>query len=622
MFNTQLQSGVYSEQPVQQASGTEAAAGLASGLMGLGQTFFQAEAQREKSAFERQKLEMKLQADEKTFLENESTAGLVNALTMTLDGAPNLVSGTSVAQQLFMRAAESGEYTQQQLLSVTKELKSVYGVSLGGMARSASAEDLSVEKVQIERQQIVDNAVAFVGEFKVKYNDEVKPFLDSSGRIKSDLSPEDVSKLVALGQSIQTREAAEVAAIKSRYEGFQQRSKLESRNLAITLENVILSTLPQIKAMPPGEGLAIFDKTVSDFRASLAINPNLLPEDIASHNAGMDAVVAIFRKDLTGERVNQANSDMQAQHAARLYNMAYSGSPTLQAVAALVAAGIPVSQEASDAARASLISFIGENPNKVSFNASQMVDDDDGNVQGKPLVRLLGENWTSTFANPQVAVDNITPYTVNGKVMTQADIVSEQFETAFQPITEEEQQNFYGKNGVYLQVIKAWSQKPEALQNIGADVLSRPRVRESLLRSNSEGLLQYLPHAMNMDLGFLGAGTILADKVKVSDSPEGYPILSGVEIPVVKGRTPMRDRSGKISLAGLNMGQRRYVAAAEQIEQINTLFKMQHDAAVNLSKVTGDKKFVQDVIASQMNAISMYSTFSDIQFALGNLIPE
>jgi hypothetical protein len=621
MFNTQLQSGVYSEQPVQQASGTEAAAGLASGLMGLGQTFFQAEAQREKSAFERQKLEMKLQADEKTFLENESTAGLVNALTMTLDGAPNLVSGTSVAQQLFMRAAESGEYTQQQLLSVSKELKSVYGVSLGGMARSASAEDLSVEKVQIERQQIVDNAVAFVGEFKVKYNDEVKPFLDSSGRIKSDLSPEDVSKLVALGQSIQTRESAEVAAIKSRYEGLQQRSKLESRNLAITLENVILSALPQIKAMPPGEGLASFDKTVSDFRASLAVNPNLLPEDIASHNAGMDAVVAIFRKDLTGERVNQANSDMQAQHAARLYNMTYSGSPTLQAVAALAAAGIPVSQEGSDAARASLISFIGENPNKVSFNASQMADDD-GNVQGKPLVRLLGENWTSTFANPQVAVDNITLYTVNGKVMTQADIVSEQFETAFQPITEEEQQNFYGKNGVYLQVIKAWSQKPEALQNIGADVLSRPRVRESLLRSNSEGLLQYLPHAMNMALGFLGSETILADKIKVSNSTEGYPVLSGIEIPVVKGRTPRRDRSGKISLAGLNLEQQRYVEALEQVEQINTLFKMQHDAAVNLSKVTGDKKFVQDVIASQMNAISMYSTLSDIQFALGNLIPE
>jgi hypothetical protein len=79
---------------------------------------------------------------------------------------------------------------------------------------------------------------------------------------------------------------------------------------------------------------------------------------------------------------------------------------------------------------------------------------------------------------------------------------------------------------------------------------------------------------------------------------------------------------GKISLIGLTLDQRRYVEVVEQMGQINTLFKMQYDAAVNVSRVTGDQKIVEDVIASQMNALAMFSRVDDFEAALGDLIPE
>ena len=601
MFNPQLQTGVYSAQPVAAPDGVAAAASLGSTLMDLGQTFFQAQSQRELAELKQQELAQKQLADQQALQSVEDISGVVNFF-VDIDANENRVAATRRLQEEWRSIRDSGKYSETQLAQMDAEFKKRTGRNLSSAYLSASEEQDKLSTLQEKQQQEAQTAVAFVSQFRGRYQAETQEFLNPDGSIKQDLSPEQTNKMIQIGRSIEMREAADLAAINAMENKTAARSKIESRNLALAIDNAILDQLDTIKSLPLGQGIALLDETFAKAKAGIAVNMNLLPEDRQAQEAAMNAVYNYYRDGLSGARTAQAQLDVSNVQALNVYNQTLASSDTAQAIAALQAAKIPLGPEETAAMRGLLISQVQANANAVVPPPGTSVDADgnfviNGKNTGVKFSQIKADEWKRQIT-PIRPVDPNKTFMINGQEKTQAQIYTDQLIVGLTPVTAEQKQSFFGQGGTYLATIDAWSKNPEALENISAGVLSNPDVRSAVVRSNSEAVAQYLPNVMQTTT-YPGM-KIVADVVTVTVDAKGYPVLAVPEYLKGGAKSP----------------------TTRAVDNVNRLFKLQHEAAVNISKVTGDESIVKDTVAAQMQALAQYSQFDERAAALSGLFEE
>lgn len=599
MFNPQLQTGVYSAQPVAAPDGVAAAASLGSTLMDLGETFFKVQSQREMLDLKKQEIAQKQLAEQQALQSTEDISAAVNIL-VDINANPNRLLSANKLRETVRKMAESGKYSETQMAEINKGFKVVTGKDVSSTYVDSERQQSEIDALRATQQQEAQTAVAFVSQFRVQYQDETNEFFNADGSMKQDLSVEQQQKLVQVGRSIRSREIAETAAIAAMNDQTVARSKNESMGIARTVQNAIVENWDRISALPTAEGLAEFEKLVAETSASISVNPNLLPEDRQSHQAGFDAVVALYRDRITGASAVNALKTVNGLAASRVYQEGLRLDPQLQAFEAQLQSGTSLNQEQAGAVAVIMKDHIVKNPNNAFAQQNAKVNaagnvEIDGKDTGVNYTEAKGKEVERIFS-PVSPISETKTFIVNGQERTQAAIYTDVIVGMISPVTSEQKMNFYGKGGVYLKVVETLAKNPKALENMGPAVLGNQDMRSAVVRSNSEAVAQYLPNVMQTTT--YPGWKIVADVVTVTVDAKGYPVLS----------IPNSLKGGAL--------------AAKAIDNVNRLFRLQHESAINIAKVTGDESIVKDTVASQMQALAQYSQLDEQAAALSGLFEE
>lgn len=575
-FQQTLQSQPSPAAPVQAPSATSAVAGVLEGALDMF------------SQYNQQQVAVK-QGEAKALFENTAA-----------DYANELASGWSDRSGQPLKAKE---WLRQQASSLGAELDpslrqevgerffKLTGERLFSGQTDAMKDQNEADKVRLEVQQRQATDIQYAFDYR-GLDAELSNMFNADGSLKEGVTAEQVA---AKGRTVRVQQEARLAVLqnqsasaKSQSEKLVAEQKIREAELLPALTRDMNNELERLSGLPAVQAVQELDALYAAASNQLQYT-NITGEGKNRIKASLDIVYNNLRDQLSGRRDQQAIAEINSVESLELFNMLYKASPTTRIVVAMKDNAISPTESMVQSAASDATKIMRDMEQGGPNRSRQLTGDetpDEVAMMEQQYRKIMSDNWVY-YSTPDKPVE--TPEQVNA--------MTNHLSIGMNPVNAEQRRNFFGRDGAYIKSLTEWSSNPNYLKNIGASVLNNPDIKGAFTQNNQRALASYLQGVMDQTVD----GSIFGEDVKASDiltvdNSGPYPRL-GIRRPSGADGGNNRPVSGE---------QAQYNRAQNAVNNLNMLFKLQYESAVNYGDVVGDEEMARETVNAQMRALANY----------------
>lgn len=499
------------------------------------------------------------------------------------------------------------ELPASQFSDVAKDFKAATGRSLYRSQSDMSKEINDQEQVTLEMQQRNAQDIQYAFWYQAT-SPEAAALFTPEGSLREGVTAEQAANV---GRGIRLQQEGQLAVLQNQAsiaKSQEERETAEAKVRAFQLKRMITGALADFEArmdVPAGgatpEELDEFDALYNNFTLQIG-RAGLLNEDMKGTLAGLESSYTILRDRMSGKAEADRRTAATQLRAAQDFNTIAAASPEVRLFMQMNAMGARISDSLAQAVETQSANLAREqavgNP-----NASGTGDDiPTTNGKGIAYQRAVTENFVG-LGSPSRPPSN----------ETETEALRNHYTIGLNPVTSEQRNNFYGKDGLYLNLLQKWSSDKVVLDNLSPSVLNTEDVRGAFIQRNLDAIPRYLQRVMS---GESWKNLTRSEVVNV-DSSKGYPVLS-----VRRDEAQRIGRETELRLAAMRGPSiRRGVPSFPElwsldqlnkdVENINRLFRLQYEATLNYGEAIGDSDMAKDLAFSQRFSLSQYGLVKD-----------
>lgn len=573
-FNPVLQSQIQPEQTPVQPDSTSFAAGALGTLLNVGTAF----------AVGQQKKEV---AQQKAFVtEKVSAAALPLADLLANAGSGKDVKVIQEVRRYENELRQQG-FSSSEIVEVFKTANSASGTSISASAKAQWSQEQSQLKAQEDFRK---NLIAVLDYVPNEYrnDDGTVPLSGPEAQAAYYAAMANKGQFAARKEKAQTI-SAENAATQST---INLTSSIEVEEAANVFVNIMTNETHKYDRTTP-EGMQQTTQAIVGLKAQIPVlidaNTKLTRADKDKLKSAMDVTLTALEDNITGASAAKISNKQIGAMMQSVIEIAMT-DPDFAIRAAYAAMNIPTMQVKVDMLGPKQFAQVtkllnGSSPNSVP--ALQVIKNSMPNASPEEVQQFATDLWASL---------HIPTETLTNEADIQTTIDAWSF--VLRAPTPADQRNLFSPNGMYIKSLDILRNKDNA-EKFGVSVLGNPDFQDAFATATSTAISTYVPLAMNATVGqftpemketWFGQNSV--KEITMLSSKLGYVQF---KLPSTKSdpNAPVSGNEAKMNIA------------ASGLNRINTIFKQQYEAAVQIDRISGSN-LANQIRDAQLRTASLY----------------